>query len=84
MFSTVRLTNAFVVVYRFYVVNNLSEPRVRKMSDVVDWPNVNHVPPWSVLASERHAKIVMASPGSGFLIDGLCELKSNIEMRFSM
>ena len=50
---------------RFFVVNNLSEPRVRKMCDVVDWPNVAYVPPWAVLASERHAKIVMASPNSG-------------------
>ncbi len=47
------------------MVNNLSEPRVRKMCDVVDWPNVGYVPPWAVLASERHAKIVMALLNSG-------------------
>ncbi len=56
-----------VSFFRFYIVNNLSEPRVRKMCDVVDWPNVGHVPPWAVLASERHAKIVMASSTSGWM-----------------
>ena len=57
---------------RFFVVNNIQEPRVRKMSDV-DLPQQQQAataaaagqpggggPVWSVLTADRHAKLIVA------------------------
>ena len=49
---------------RFFVVNNIQEPRIRKLYDV-EWPQnvkANQNPPswpWKVLASERQARILV-------------------------
>ena len=42
---------------RFFVVNNIQDPKVRKMSDV-DLPQ--GVPVWSVLTADRHAKLIVS------------------------
>ena len=54
---------------RFFVVNNIQEPRVRKMSDV-DLPQQlqavatgqpgGGAPVWSVLTADRHAKLIVS------------------------
>ena len=65
---------------RFFVVNNIQEPRVRKMSDV-DLPQQQQqvaaaagqpgggggVPVWSVLTADRHAKLIV-SVGDGQVV----------------
>ena len=49
---------------RFFVVNNIDEPRIRRLYDV-EWPqSVKPSPnpptwPWKVLASERQARILL-------------------------
>jgi len=52
-----------LLLFRFYIVNNLSEPRVRKLPDVADWPDTS-LPPWSVLTSDRYARVLLASGDS--------------------
>ena len=66
---------------RFFVVNNIQEPRVRKMSDV-DLPQQQQTsaaaavagqpggvggPVWSVLTADRHAKLIV-SVGDGQVV----------------
>ena len=64
---------------RFFVVNNIQEPRVRKMSDV-DLPQQQQQaaaasagqpggggPVWSVLTADRHAKLIV-SVGDGQVV----------------
>ena len=49
---------------RFFVVNNIQEPRVRKMSDVDLPASQQGGPVWDVLTGERHAKLII-SVGDG-------------------
>ena len=65
---------------RFFVVNNIQEPRVRKMSDV-DLPQQQQAaaaaaavqpgggggPVWNVLTADRHAKLIV-SAGDGQVV----------------
>ena len=50
---------------RFFVVNNIQDPKVRKMSDVAHLPQ--GVPVWSVLTADRHAKLIV-SVGDGQVV----------------
>ena len=64
---------------RFFVVNNIQEPRVRKMSDVdlpqqqqavaaaAGQPGGGRSPVWSVLTADRHAKLIV-SVGDGQVV----------------
>ena len=63
---------------RFFVVNNIQEPRVRKMSDVdlpqqqqataaAGQPGGGNAPVWSVLTADRHAKLIV-SVGDGQVV----------------
>ena len=64
---------------RFFVVNNIQEPRVRKMSDVdlpqqqqqaaavAVQPGGGGAPVWSVLTADRHAKLIV-SVGDGQVV----------------
>ena len=66
---------------RFFVVNNIQEPRVRKMSDVdlpqqqqqaataavAGQPGGGGGPVWSVLTADRHAKLIV-SVGDGQVV----------------
>ncbi len=49
---------------RFFIVNNVLEPRIRKMPDI-DMMQVDEAC-WAVLADERQARIAVAKKGSSF------------------
>ncbi len=56
---------------RFFVVNNIKEPRVRRFFDIdLPHPGVSSPPswPWAVLAFERHARILCGTDGRPDLV----------------
>ncbi|XP_077989106.1 vacuolar protein sorting-associated protein 16 homolog [Glandiceps talaboti] len=57
------LTNS----YKFYVINNVEEPRLRRMADV---PGLSTPPTcWAVISEDRQSQILLAKEAELFLLD---------------